>query len=85
MGIEKINHEDSEIAALLDRARREPLILRSEESGDFALLPVDEDVLDLLLERDPVFIQECREIQKRMEQGEYLTHEQVLAALEDSG
>ena len=36
-----------------------------------------------LLERNPIFIQECREIQKRMEQGDYLTHEQVLAALEE--
>ena len=85
MAIEKINREDSRIATLLDRARQEPLILRSESSGDFALLPVDDDVLDLLLERDPVFIQECREIQNRMERGEYLTHEQVLAALEESG
>jgi hypothetical protein len=85
MAVEKISPEASEIVALLNRARREPLILRSENSGDFALLPVDDDGLDLLLERDPIFIQECHEIQKRMEQGEYLTHEQVLAALEDSG
>ena len=84
MAVEKISSEDREIVALLDRARREPLILRSENSGDFALIPVDDDVLDLLLERNPIFIQECREIQKRMEQGEYLTYEQVLAALEES-
>ena len=84
MAIEKISPQNTEIASLLDRATREPLILRSEASGDFALLPVDDDVLDLLLERNPVFIEECREIQKRMEQGDYLTHEQVLAALEES-
>jgi hypothetical protein len=83
MAIAKISLEDSEIVALLDRARREPLILRSENSGDFALLPVDEDVLDLLLERNPTFIQECREIQERMEQGDYLTHDQVVAALDE--
>jgi hypothetical protein len=85
MPIEKISLADSGIAALLDRARHEPLILRSENSGDFALLPLDDDVLDLLLERDPTFIQECREIQERMVQGDYLTHEQVVAALEESG
>jgi len=85
MAIEKIDHEDTKLVALLDRARREPLILRSESSGDFVLLPVNDDVLDLLLERDPVFIQECREIQQRMEQGENLTHEQALAVLEESG
>jgi len=83
MAIEKISLGDVEIVALLDRARRETLILRAENSGDFALLPVDDDVIDLLLERNPIFIQECREIQKRMEQGDYLTHEQVLAALEE--
>ena len=85
MAIQKISPHAREVVALLDRARREPLILRSEISGDFALLPVDDDVLDLLLERDPVFIHECREIRKRMEQGEYLTHEQALAILKENG
>jgi hypothetical protein len=85
MAIESIRPENSEIAALLDRARQEPLVLRSATAGDFALLPVDDDVLDLLLERDPVFIQESREIRKRMEQGDYLTLEQVLAALDEGG
>jgi hypothetical protein len=84
MAIQKISLDNSEIVSLLNRARQEPLILRSENSGDFALLPVDDDVLDLLLERNPIFIQECREIQKRMEEGDYLTHEQALAALEES-
>jgi hypothetical protein len=81
MAIEKISPEANEIVALLDRARQEPLILRSDKSGDFALLPVDDDVLDLLLERDPIFIQECREIQKRMEQGDYFTHEEAITIL----
>jgi hypothetical protein len=75
MAIEKISPENGEIVSLLDRASREPLILRTENSGDFALLPVDDEVLDLLLERNPIFIQECREIQKRMEQGDYVTYE----------
>jgi hypothetical protein len=85
MAIEKISLENSQIVSLLDRARREPLILRTENSGDFALLPVDDDVLDLLLERNPILIQECREIRKRMEQGDYLTYEQALVVLEESG
>jgi hypothetical protein len=56
----------------------------SEETGGFSVLPPDDEVTDLLLERNPRLIEECRLIYGRMEQGEYLTHEQMLAALEES-
>jgi hypothetical protein len=44
---------------------------------------LDEDVLDLLLERNPRLIEECRQIRERMKQGAYLTHEQALTVLEE--
>jgi uncharacterized coiled-coil DUF342 family protein len=56
----------------------------SQEAGDLAVLSLDDEVLDLLLERSPSLIEECRQIRERMKQGEYLTHEEMLAALEAS-
>jgi hypothetical protein len=38
---------------MLQRARQEPVIVRDEADGEFAVLPLDEDVIDLLLERNP--------------------------------
>jgi hypothetical protein len=83
MPVEKISDSDVQITHLLSRARREPLILQTGENDQFALLPLDDDVLDLLLERNPKLIAECRGIDERMKQGDYLTHEQVVQALKN--
>ena len=48
------------ILDLLHRARQEPVIVRDEADGEFAILPLDDDVIDLLLERNPRLIEECR-------------------------
>jgi hypothetical protein len=81
MCVERVNPTDAGVTALLDKATTEPVILKTENSGDFALLPLDDDVIDLLLERNPRLIAECREIGDRMAQGKYLTHKQALEAL----
>lgn len=61
-----------------------PSSQHADEAGDFAVLPLDDDVIDLLLERSPTLIEECRQIRERMNRGQYLTHEQMLEALDDS-
>jgi len=59
-----------------------PYELRYSQRHDrFALLPLDDEVLDLMLSRHPGFTEECHQIRERMQKGEYLTHEQMLAAL----
>jgi hypothetical protein len=85
MAVERIADTDARITDLLSRARKEPLILQAGENEEFALLPLDDEVLDLLLERNPALIAECRQIDERMRQGHYLTHEQVLQALQEDG
>ena len=66
------------ISELIDQARDEPLILETEGAENFVLLPVDDELIDLLLKRSPRLIEKCREIRERMQQGEYRTHEQVM-------
>jgi hypothetical protein len=83
MCVERVNPTDAGVTALLVKATTEPVILKTESSGDFALLPLDEDLIDLLLERNPRLIAECREIGERMAQGKYLSHQQALEALGD--
>jgi hypothetical protein len=84
VAIQRIDPTDPSLAALLEKAREEPLILQGEEGEEFAVMPVDDEVLDLLLERSPKFREECAQIRERMDQGVYLTHEQVLEALRES-
>jgi hypothetical protein len=82
MAIRKVGREDRALTDLLDSAEQEPMILRREGGGDFALLPMDDDVADLVLERSPAFIEHCRQIRGRMKQGDYHTQEEVLRLLE---
>jgi hypothetical protein len=82
MAIRKITRQNKQVAELLDSARQEPVILQVEGGGEFAVLPLDDDVIDLLIERNPAFIEECRKRQESMEQGDYLTYEEALRALE---
>jgi hypothetical protein len=77
VSIQKVSSTDTALRTVLQKARSEPVVLQAEE-GDFALLPLDDDVLDLLLERNPTFIEECRQIRERMRQGDYVTYEEAL-------
>jgi hypothetical protein len=43
----------------------------------YALIPLDDDVLDLLIERSPKFRAHCREIRARMDAGQFRTHEEI--------
>ena len=78
MPIQKVSPTDTSLRTVLQKARAEPVVLQAEEEGDFAVLPLDDEVLDLLLERNPTFIEECRQIRERMRQGDYLTYEAAL-------
>src|SRR6266568_9632699 len=78
VSIQKVSSADTGIRTVLQKARTEPVILQTEEEGDFAVLPLDDEVLDLLLERNPTVIEECRQIRERMRQGDYVTYEAAL-------
>jgi len=62
----------------------EPLDHKGEGADNVAARELGDEEIDLLVERSPKLIAECRLIHGRMEHGEYLTHEQMLAALDES-
>jgi hypothetical protein len=78
MPVMKASEAHASIGELLDQAREEPLIIEMEDAQNFVLLRVDDELLDLLIERSPHLIEKCRQIRERMDQGEYWTHEQVM-------
>ena len=77
VSIQKVSSTDTSLRTMLQKARAEPLVLQAEEEGDFAVLPLDDEVLDLLLERNPTFIEECRQIRERMRQGDFVPYEEA--------
>jgi hypothetical protein len=48
-----------------------------EGQGRYALLPLDDELVDFLIARSPAFRDRCREIRKSMDAGQCQTHEEV--------
>ena len=65
------------LADLLKTAGPEGLLLECPGKPNFAVLPLDDDLLDFLLERNPSFQRDCQRIRQRMRRGQFRTHEQV--------
>ena len=77
MSIQPVSDPKTPIGEILKSAGSEGIVLESEGQGRYALLPLDDDVIDLLMERSPKFRADCLEIRQRMDSGQFKTHEDV--------
>ena len=77
MTVQSVNDLSTPIGQVLETAGSEGVLLESEGRGCYALLPLDDDVLDFLIERSPTFRDRCREIRRRMDSGQFQTHDEV--------
>ena len=72
-----VHDPNTSVGEFLKAAGSERIVLESEDQGPYAVIPLDDDVLDLLIERSPKFRAHCREIRDRMDAGQFQTHEAV--------
>ena len=77
MTVQSVSDPNTPIGEILKAAGSEGIVLESEGQGHYALLPLDDDVIDLLIERNPRFRAECLEIRDRMTSGQFQTHQDV--------
>ena len=77
MTTQAVNDPNTPIGEILKAAGSEGIMLESEGQGRYALLPLDDDVIDLLIERSARFRADCQEIRERMHSGQFQTHEDV--------
>jgi hypothetical protein len=77
MTTQPVSDPNTPIGEILKAAGPEGIVLESEGQGRYALLPLDDDVIDLLLERSPRFRADCHEIRQRVDSGQFQTHEDV--------
>ena len=77
MSNQPVSDPNTPIGEILKSAGSEGILLESEGQGRYALLPLDDDVIDLLMERNPKLRADCLEIRQRMDSGQYMTHEDV--------
>ena len=68
---------------ILKAAESDGVVIDSGGEKQFAVLPLDDDLIDYLLERQPQFIDECRQIRDRMRSGQYHIHEDVKKIVAD--
>jgi len=77
MTVQHVSDPNTPIGEILKSAGTEGIVLESEGQGRYALLPLDDDVIDLLIERSPRFRADCHEIRQRIDSGQFQTHEEV--------
>jgi len=72
-----INDLNTPIGKVLKGAAADGVLVHTKNQKRFAMIPLDDDLIDYLLERNPKFIRECRKIDAEMKRGKYTTHEDV--------
>ncbi|MGO9470331.1 MAG: hypothetical protein ACLQIB_37165 [Isosphaeraceae bacterium] len=77
MSIQTVSDPNEPIGEILKAAGSEGIVLEYAGQGPYALLPLDDDVMDLLIERSPRFRADCHEIRQRMRSGKFHTQEDV--------
>ena len=77
MIVQPISDPKTPIGEILKAAGAEGILLESEDRGPYALIPLDDDLIDYLVERSPKFRADCRAIRLRMDAGESQTQAEV--------
>lgn len=79
MTMPTVNDLRTPIGEVLDLAGAGGVLVQAEGEARFALMPLDDDLLDFLIERNPRFIDECRQIRRRMQNGVAHTQAEIEA------
>jgi hypothetical protein len=68
---------DTTIGEVLDAASQDGVIVQPDKGSSYAIMPLDDDLIDYLLEKNPRFISDCQQIRERMRRGKYKTYDEV--------
>ena len=83
MTVQQVTDPRTPIGDVLSAADSGGVLIESNDREAYALLRLNDDLIDHLLEHDPRFIRECEQIRQRMRAGQFRTHEQVKRLLAD--
>jgi hypothetical protein len=84
MNVQQISDMQTPIGEILKAAEANGVVIQADDQEQYALLPLDNELLDFLLERNPKFIEECEQIRQRMMSGESYSQDDVERLLEES-
>jgi len=83
MTVQQVTDPKTPIGDVLPAADVGGVLIESSGKTAYALLRLDDDLIDYLLEHDPRFIRECEQIRQRMRGGRFRAHEEVKRLLTD--
>jgi hypothetical protein len=77
MTVQQVSDLRTPIGEILKSVGSEGVVLESKDLARYAVIPLDDDLIDYLLERSPKFREVCQQIRERMRAGRSHTHEEV--------
>ena len=77
MTIMQIDDMNQALGEVLQGLDSQGALLEGPGAKSYALLPLDEDLVDYLLEKSPQFSEECQKIRERLQAGQFHSHEEV--------
>lgn len=83
MTVKRIDDLKTSIGKIIREAGKDAVLVKSSRNQEFAVLPVDDEVLDLLLERSPRLMRECAQARKEIREGKFHTLEQVMETFKE--
>lgn len=83
MTLRHIDNLKAPIGEVIKAAAGDGVLIEPEGQPAYAMMPLDDELLDYLLERDPGFIEDCVRIRDRMRQGEFRSHADVRRMFEE--
>jgi hypothetical protein len=84
MTVQLVSDPNTPISEILKAAGSDGLLLEADGQARYAVIPLDEDLIDYLIERSPKFIEVCRRISVLMAAGRFHTHETVKGMLDEN-
>lgn len=77
MTVQQVTDLKTPIGEILKAAGPDGVVLKAAGQPGYAVIPLDDELIDYLIERSPKFIQACEAIRRQMQAGQYKIHEEV--------
>lgn len=77
MTIRTVTNPTTPLGDVLRDATPDGVLVQGEGQAQFAIIPLDDDLVDYLLERSPKLAEDCRRIRQRMHDSHFHTHASV--------
>jgi hypothetical protein len=77
VNLREITDLQTPIGEILKAAEASGLLIQSDDEKRYAILSLNNELIDFLLERNPKFIEDCEKIRRQMIDDEFYTQDEI--------